>query len=88
MKCPRCWAEKAYLRQVKGWKGVLLACLLLVPLKCNHCYHRFVVSRFFTIGKQVTPPPLRIMPASRLSRRPRAARRDAAARTRARKRAA
>ena len=52
MKCPKCWAEKAYVRQVDGWKGLLTAWLLLVPLKCHHCFHTFVVSRFSTFGKQ------------------------------------
>lgn len=69
MKCPRCWAEKAYLQPAKGWRGILRACLLLRPMKCHHCYHKFVVSWFSTIGKQVKPPFLRISPVSR-SRRP------------------
>ena len=59
MKCPRCWANKAYLYPVPGWKKVLLACLLVRPLKCRHCYHKFWVPLLFTIGKQVTPPRLR-----------------------------
>ena len=32
-----------------GWLG-------LVPMRCHHCYHEFVVSWFATIGKQVYPP--------------------------------
>lgn len=56
MKCPRCWAEKAYAHPAGGWKGILLDCLLLTRMKCQHCYHKFVISWFFTIGKQVTPP--------------------------------
>lgn len=59
MKCPRCWAEKAYVHPMEGWKGVLLDCLLLMRMKCRHCYHKFIISWFFTIGKQVTPPPSR-----------------------------
>jgi len=65
MKCPRCWTEKAYLRRVSGWKGTLLACLLLRPMKCLHCYHQFVVPWVFTLGKQVTAPPPRIAPSKR-----------------------
>jgi len=60
MKCPRCWAEKAYKRQVKGWKGIVLGCALLVPMKCHHCYHKFVVFRPLTFGKQLRQPALRI----------------------------
>lgn len=56
MKCPRCWAEKAYAHPMGGWKGVLLDCLLLTRMKCHHCYHKFVIPWFFTLGKQVTPP--------------------------------
>ena len=59
MKCPRCWAEKAYVRKVGGLKGFLLDCLLLVPLKCHHCYHKFTVSWFATIGRRIHPPKLR-----------------------------
>ena len=59
MKCRACWAEKAYVRNVGGWKGQLMSCLLLVPLKCHHCYHKFNVLWFFTIGKRLTPPPIR-----------------------------
>ena len=81
MKCPQCWAEKAYVRQVKGWKGTLLTCLLLRPMKCNHCYHKFVVSWFSTIGKQIHPLPLRIAPETRSSNLSRAATKRAAART-------
>ena len=78
MKCPVCWAEKAYIRRVNGWKGIALACLLIVPMKCHHCYHKFHVSWFTTLGKSITPPPLRIAPISR-SRRPSHAARHVAA---------
>lgn len=53
MKCPHCWTEKAYLREVKGWKGVFLAWLLLVPMQCHHCYHEFTVFWIWTLGKQI-----------------------------------
>ncbi|NQU24615.1 MAG: hypothetical protein HQ567_25310 [Candidatus Nealsonbacteria bacterium] len=56
MKCPKCWAEKAYIRQVTGWRGTVLQCLLLTPLRCRHCYHEFTVSWFLTIGKQIHAP--------------------------------
>jgi len=59
MKCPRCWANKAYFHPVKGWKGLLLSCLFLVPMRCQHCYHRFLVSWFTTIGQQLEPPAAR-----------------------------
>jgi len=62
MKCRACWAEKAYVRQVSGWKGWLLSCLCLVPLKCHHCYHKFSVPWFFTFGKRLTPPAARALP--------------------------
>lgn len=66
MKCPKCWTEKAYLRPVKGWMGMLLSCLLLVPLKCHHCYHKFCVFWFFTLGQRLEPPTMQVTP-----RRPR-----------------
>ena len=56
MKCPRCWAEKAYIRQAKGWREAALGWLALIPMRCHHCYHEFVVSWFVTIGKQVNAP--------------------------------
>ncbi len=57
MKCPTCWTEKVYLRIVKGWKARLLQTFgLAVPMRCHHCYHRFWVPWFLTIGKQLKPP--------------------------------
>ena len=56
MKCPACWAEKAYRRQTKSLIGTLLSCLM-VPMKCHHCHHKFHVPVVLTIGKQITPPP-------------------------------
>jgi len=69
MKCPKCWTERAYVRQVAGFKGSLLKCLLLVPMRCRHCYHEFVVSRFATIGQQIHPPVSRIEPTGRRGHR-------------------
>jgi hypothetical protein len=83
MKCPRCWTEKAYVRPVGTVKSALLACLLLVPMKCQHCYHKFTILRLFTIGKQVRPPRLRIAPISREAGPTLAARHYAAMRKRA-----
>lgn len=82
MKCPRCWTEKAYLRRVSPWKRLLLACVLLVPMKCQHCYHRFTVWWFLTIGKPLRPPILRIAPMTRGARPSYAARHYAAMRNR------
>lgn len=80
MKCPRCWAEKAYARKVKGWKGILLALLFLQPMKCHHCYLKFVVLSFSTIGKQIAPPPSRRGDASQSNRPTPAAEHPVAAR--------
>jgi len=60
MKCPLCWTEKAYLRPVSRWKRLTLGCLLLRPMKCQHCYHKFNVFWLWTIGKRVLAPQLRI----------------------------
>lgn len=56
MKCPRCWTEKAYVNPIPGWKGFLLAALLRTPMRCHHCYHKFSVWWFLTLGQQVKPP--------------------------------
>ncbi len=80
MKCPRCWTEKAYLRRVSPWKRLLLGFALLVPMKCQHCYHKFTVSWFFTIGKPIRQPILRIAPITRHARPSYAARHYAAMR--------
>ena len=48
-----------------------MACLLLRPMKCHHCYHRFTVSWFLTIGKRVRAPTLRIAATNRSDHRPR-----------------
>ncbi len=56
MKCPKCWAEKAWIREVHGFKRIVLKSLCVVPLRCHHCYHRFHVSWFQTIGQNLNPP--------------------------------
>ncbi len=65
MKCPRCWAEKAYMRKVAGFQRFLLSCALLVPMKCHHCYRKFAISWFCTIGEQIDPSRPRMVPMSR-----------------------
>jgi len=56
MKCPACWAEKAFIRQNRDRKDALLRYLLLMPMRCHHCYHEFYVFWFSTIGKRIDPP--------------------------------
>ncbi|MCH8924395.1 MAG: hypothetical protein IIA67_14750 [Planctomycetes bacterium] len=64
-KCPKCWAEKAYLNESKSVAATLLSYLFVVPMSCQHCYHRFHVSWFSTFGKKMHPPAqLRIHPES------------------------
>jgi hypothetical protein len=62
MKCRACWTDKAYIRDVSGWRGNLYRWLGMVPLKCHHCYHKFSVSWFSTIGKRMTPPAVAARP--------------------------
>ncbi len=59
MKCRACWADKAFVRQVRGWRALLQKCFVLTPLKCVYCYHQFSVFSILTYGKQLTPPPPR-----------------------------
>jgi hypothetical protein len=56
MKCPRCWAPKAYARHVGGWKGLFMDCLFIQPMKCHHCFHKYVIPWFLVLGKDVRPP--------------------------------
>ncbi len=60
MKCPRCWADKAYLHEFRGWREIALGCLAFRPMKCNHCYHHYMAHWLFTIREQVVPPVLRV----------------------------
>jgi hypothetical protein len=64
MKCRACWAEKAYVRQVSGWRGILHKVCFLVPLKCHHCYFKFAAFWPTTVGQQITPPVLRVSPST------------------------
>ncbi|GAB6165283.1 hypothetical protein JCM19992_12830 [Thermostilla marina] len=61
MKCPKCWSDKAYLRSCPAWQRWVYALLLLRPMACRHCFHEFVTLWFFTWGKRVHPPRLRIV---------------------------
>jgi len=36
-----------------------MASLLLVPMKCQHCYHKFNIFLPFAIGKKLNPPTLK-----------------------------
>jgi len=83
MKCPMCWSPKAYARRVEGLKGTLLSCLLIVPMKCHHCFHKFYVFRLFTLGKSISPPLTRIAPVSRFAGPSHAAKQYAASRAKA-----
>jgi hypothetical protein len=57
MKCPACWAEKAYRRNEEGALPLLLRCLFFVPMRCRHCYHKFWVHRLSAWGAVIEPPP-------------------------------
>jgi hypothetical protein len=46
-----------YLREVSGWKKCVLSLLLIRPLKCHHCYHKFHLPWLLTLGERLTPPP-------------------------------
>ncbi|MBW3600839.1 MAG: hypothetical protein KY475_26680, partial [Planctomycetes bacterium] len=34
-----------------------LKCLLFVPMRCRHCYHKFWVHRAAALGQTLDPPP-------------------------------
>ena len=57
VKCPVCWAEKAYRREAKSKMVRMLAALRIVmPMKCHHCYHLFYVHWLRTLGQQTQQP--------------------------------
>ena len=57
MKCPACWAEKAYRRKAKSkMDRVLAAFRIVMPMKCHHCYHLFNVFWLRTFGQQTQEP--------------------------------
>lgn len=78
MKCPRCWTDKAYLRPVGRWEGLLLGLALLRPMRCQHCWHKFLAFWPLTLGKQVRPPKLRSVRMSHAARPSLAAQQQAA----------
>jgi hypothetical protein len=55
MRCPACWAEKAFVRQAKNRKDVFLRYLSFVPMRCHHCYHEFYVPWILTLGQKTAP---------------------------------
>ena len=57
VKCPVCWAEKAYRREAKSKMVRMLAAFRIVmPMKCHHCYHLFNVHWLRTLGQQTQQP--------------------------------
>jgi len=62
MKCPRCWADKAYLHRYRSAVESLLGYLAFRPMKCHHCYHQFMVHWLCTLGKRIEPPVLQPAP--------------------------
>ena len=46
MKCPKCWEHTSQVRAVHPLSGLLYKCLLIVPMRCLHCCHKFHVSMF------------------------------------------
>lgn len=57
MKCPVCWAEKAYRHEAKSKMVRMLAAFRIVmPMKCHHCYHFFSVPWLRTLGQQMQQP--------------------------------
>lgn len=72
MKCPVCWTEKAYRREVTGWKCIMMKIILLVPMRCHHCYHKFQTFYPLTWGKELNVPALKVaVPHEKLSSRER-----------------
>jgi hypothetical protein len=59
MKCPACWSDKAYLRKADGFKAAVLKSCGLLPLKCQHCYHKCWTPWFMAWGKTLHPPVLK-----------------------------
>jgi len=56
MRCPQCWSERMHVRRVGMAKRILLGLCLLTPVRCEHCYHKFVVLWFSTTGRRIDPP--------------------------------
>jgi hypothetical protein len=59
MKCRACWCDKAYEQPLPRWRRGAWRLVLVVPMKCHHCYHRFRMFWPLTWGQQLTPPVLK-----------------------------
>ncbi len=68
MKCPKCWEHTTQVRAVHPFSGLLFKCLLVVPMRCLHCCHKFHVSLFHS----PSPPQVRSQPGIRRDNRHRA----------------
>lgn len=69
MKCPKCWEHTTQVRTVHPLGRLLYKCLLVVPMRCLHCCHKFHVSMFHAPG----PPHARSQPGIREDNRHRVA---------------
>ncbi len=56
MECPHCRSARLHVRHVGIGRRVLLGLGLLVPIRCEHCFHKFTVSWFSTLGGRIGPP--------------------------------
>lgn len=56
MRCPRCQTEKAYLRDLPTWAVFLSAMCFVLPMRCHHCFHRFLTPLFRAIGNEIAAP--------------------------------
>lgn len=59
MKCPNCWSPKLKAGEVGFVHKFLAACLLMVPLKCRHCFHRFHSPLLTYLWKGIEQKPAR-----------------------------
>ena len=41
MKCPNCWSRKIDDKGISVFHKFAAAFLLMSPVKCRHCFHRF-----------------------------------------------
>lgn len=51
MRCRACWSDRAIVSPLSGWRGLLASCLLVAPIQCRHCFHRFFVP-FWQAGQR------------------------------------
>lgn len=59
MKCPNCWSPKLKVGKVGLVHKFLATCLLMVPLNCCHCFHRFHVPLLTYLWKGIEKKPTR-----------------------------